>query len=111
MKAKERLRGIFGSMGASRHAGHVDDAEVVRTESGRNSRLFQFFQQSFIELAVGVEVALEQAVLDGALVELVGFLLLLFQSVMQHVFALQGSHVLPLDLAAELSWFRPVAER
>ena len=44
-----------------------------------NARFFQrFSSKSFVKLSVGFYVTLEQVVFDGALVEFVGFLLLLF---------------------------------
>ena len=48
------------------------------------------------------DVALQHVVFDGALVQLVGFLLLLFERVVQHVFALQGRRVLAANLARDL---------
>ncbi len=90
----------------SRNAGDVYDTEVVGFKSGRNPGLFHLLHQSFIELAVGFEVALQEAVLDGALVEFVCLLLLLFERVVQHALALHGGHVLSTDLARDLLGFR-----
>ena len=62
----------------------IDDAEVIGAQSGGDASFLQLFQQSFIESAVAVDVALEQAVFDRALVELVCFLLLLLEGLAQH---------------------------
>ena len=67
----------FGRRG--RRAGNIDEANVVGSQPGSDSRFFQFLEQALIQLAIDVHVTLQQAVLDGVLIELVGFLLLLLE--------------------------------
>ena len=105
MKAKARLRGILGSTGSGGNAGDIDDAEVVGVEAGGDPGFLQFSPAVLHKAAIAIEIALQQAVFDGALVELVRFLLLFFESVVQHVFALQGRHILPADLARDFLGF------
>ncbi len=71
------LRGTLGSAGIRRSPGNVNNAKIVGVKAGAHARFFQPFQQAFVESAVGVHIALQQTVLDRALVQLVGFLFLL----------------------------------
>ena len=104
-KSKSEIPRYVGLDGRSGRASDIHDAEVVGAQPGGNAGFLQFLQQSLVELAVGVDVALEQAVFDRALVELIGFLFLLFERVMQHAFPLQGCQVPPMDLARDLFQF------
>src|SRR5581483_481159 len=90
----------FGRGG--RNAGRIHDADVVGAQSGGDARLFQLLQQTFIELTAGFNVALERAVFDGALVQLVLFLLLGLKGLAQHIFASDRGEVLILDAGTDL---------
>jgi hypothetical protein len=56
--------------------------------------LFQLLEKAFVELAMDVDVAVEQLVFNRALIQLVGFLLLLFELLAQHDFLLLGGEKL-----------------
>ena len=73
--------------------GLIHAADVVGAKSGSDAGFLQFLHQAFVERAIALHVALQQAVLDGALIQLVGFLLLVVQGLAQHGFVLQGSEV------------------
>ena len=97
---------MFGSLGAGGNAGRINDAKVIGAQSRGDARFLQFFQQSFVECAVAVQVALQDAVLDRALVELVRFLFLLLKGFAQHIFALQSGLVPPVEVVDGLVSFR-----
>src|ERR1019366_6684940 len=88
------------------NTGRINDAKVIGAQSRGDARFFQFFQQSLVECPVAVQVALQNAVLDGALVELVRLLFLLLKGVAQHIFALQSGQVLPLEVINGLVRFQ-----
>ncbi len=104
--ANDRLRGMLGSLGDSGNAGRIDDAEVIGAQSRGDAGFLQFFQQSLVESTVAVQVALQDAVFDRALVEFVRFLFLLLKRLAQHILALQSGQILSLEVVDGLVGFR-----
>ena len=105
----QRERQVARNVGFAGRGGNtrrINDAKVIGAQSRGDARFFQFFQQPLVECPVAVQVALQDAVLDGALVELVGFLFLLLKGVAQHIFALQSGQVLSLEVVDGLVGFR-----
>jgi hypothetical protein len=105
-RAKDKLRGILGSLGEVGTRAASMMRKVIGAQSGGDARFFQFFQQSFVERTIAVQIALQDAVFDRALVEFVRFLFLLFKRGAQHIFALQGGQVLSLEVIDGLVGFR-----
>ena len=95
---ESQVAGNVRLAGRGRNAGGVNDAEVVRPQSGSDPGFLEFLEQAFVEGAVGFHVALEQAVFDGTLVELVGFLLLPVEGSAQHGFTLEGGLIFTLKV-------------
>lgn len=73
--------------------------------AGGDARFLQFLEQAFVELAVDVDISLQQAVFDCAFVKLVGFLLLLLELLGQHGFLLLSRQILPADAIHQLLEF------
>ncbi len=54
----------------------IDDVHVARLEAGGDVRLLQPLQQALVQLAIGVDLAFEDVVLNRRLVQLLGKLVL-----------------------------------
>jgi hypothetical protein len=81
----------FGGIG--RDSRFIDVAYVVRSQARGYARFLEFLHQAFVKRAITVQVALQQTVLDGALIQLIRLLLLLLHRLAQHALMLKRSQI------------------